>query len=93
MLLILIDLSPFFNLTPFLALEQLPEPLRELPEVLDFRKSAEKMDNLEKAFSLLFWYREQEGMDSQAQGAQAWQLFPVLQEELAWVVSGLERLR
>ena len=93
MLPILIDISPFFNLTPFLLLEQLLEPLRELPEVPDFRKPADKMDNLEKAFSLLFWYRGQERMDSQAQGARVWQLSPALQEELAWAVSGLKRLR
>ena len=46
--LILIDISRFFNLPPFLAAEQLLEPLRESPEVLGFRKSADKMDNLEK---------------------------------------------
>lgn len=80
MLLILIDISPFFKLTPFPPLEQLLEPLWELP-----------MDNLEKAFSLLFWYRGQERTDSRAQGAQAWQLSPVVQEELACVVSGLKR--
>jgi len=88
MFLILIDISPFFNLTPFLPLEQLLDPLREpqeQAEVPDFQKSADKMDNLEKAFSLLFWYRGQEGMDSQAQEAQVWQLLSVLQEELAWM--------
>jgi hypothetical protein len=49
MLLILKDKSPFFNLLPFLAPAQLPEPPWESPELLDSRKSADKM---EKVFSL-----------------------------------------
>ena len=52
MFLILTEISRFFNLPPFLAAEPLPEPLRESPEVLDFGKSADKMDNLETVFSL-----------------------------------------
>ena len=67
---IILIISSFFNLLPFLASDQLLGPQWELREALDYQKSAEKRDNLGKAFSLLFWYREQEGMESQAQGAQ-----------------------
>ena len=48
----------------------------------DFQKSADKMDNLEKVFPLFSQGRE-EGRGLQAQRAEVWRLFPVLQEELA----------